>query len=68
MKKFNADRFLGALIEDVASSAREGRQFAADPSMLGPRLLSVQNELALLTLRYEALKKRSWQVRKEPRC
>ena len=68
MKKFNADRFLSNLIEDVASSAREGKQFAADPSILGPLLLSVQRELTVLTLRYDALKKRSWQVRKEPRC
>ncbi len=40
MKKFNADRFLSNLIEDVASSAREGKQFAADPSILGPLLSS----------------------------
>ncbi len=63
MKQFHANDFLSALIDDVASSAREGRQFAADPSMLGPRLLSVQQELTVLTLRYDALKKRSWQVR-----
>ena len=56
MKKFNADRFLSNLIEDVASSAREGKQFAADPAILGPLLLSVQNELTLLSIHYEALK------------
>ena len=68
MKKFNADRFLSNLIEDVASSARAGKKFEADAAILGPLLLSVQNDLALLTLRYEGLKKRSWQVRKEPKC
>ncbi len=64
MKKFNAIKFLRDLVDDVASSAREGKQFAADPSILGPLLLDVQKELTLLTLRYDALKKRSWQVRK----
>ena len=64
MKKFNAINFLSALVDDVASSDREGRQFAADPSMLGPRLLGAQTELTLLTLRYDALKNRFWQVRK----
>ncbi len=68
MREFNADRFLSNLIDDVASSDREGRQFAADPSILGPLLLSVQQELTALTLRYEALKDRSRQVRKEPKC
>ena len=68
MREFNADRFLSNLIDDVASSDREGRQFAADPSILGPLLLSVQQELTVLTLRYDALKKRPWQVRKEPKC
>ncbi len=63
MKKFNAINFLRALVDDVASSEREGKQFAADPSILGPLLLSVQQELTVLTLRYDALKKRSWQVR-----
>ncbi len=42
------------LADDVASSAREGKQFAADPSILGPLLLSVQQELTLLTLRMRA--------------
>ncbi len=63
MKKFNAINFLRDLVDDVASGAREGEQFAADPSILGPLLLSVQQELTVLTLRYDALKKRSWQVR-----
>ncbi len=64
MKEFNAIDFLRRLIDDVASSAREGKQFAAVPSILGPLLLSVQKELTVLTLRYEALKNRFWQVRK----
>ena len=68
MREFNADRFLSNLIDDVASSDRAGKQFAADPSILGPLLLSVQQELTALTLRYEALKDRSRQVRKEPKC
>ncbi len=63
MREFNADRFLSNLIDDVVSSAREGKQFAADPSILGPLLLSVQQELTVLTLRYDALRG-SWQVRK----
>ncbi len=36
--------------------------------ILGPLLLSVQNELTLLSIHYEALKDRSRQVRKEPKC
>ncbi len=63
MKKFNAINFLRALVDDVASSAREGKQFAADPSILGPLLLSVQQELTVLTLRYDALRNNIWQVR-----
>ncbi len=68
MKKFNADRFLSNLIEDVASSAREGKKFEADPDILGPLLISVQSELTLLSVHYEALKDGSGQVRKESRC
>jgi hypothetical protein len=64
MKKFNADRFLSNLIDDVVSSAREGKQFEADPSILGPLLLTVQEEHTVLTRRYEALKNEFWQVRK----
>ncbi len=64
MKQFHAINFLRDLVDDVASSAREGKQFAADPSILGPLLLSVQQELTVLTLRYDALKNRFWQVRK----
>ena len=64
MKEFFATDFLRDLIDDVASSEREGRQFAADPSKLGPLLLGVQKELTLIALRYDALKNRFWQVRK----
>ncbi len=64
MKKFNAVDFLRALVDDVASSEREGKQFAADPSILGPLLLSVQEELTVLALRHDALKNRFWQMRK----
>ena len=64
MRTFNANDFLNALIDDVASSERAGKQFAADPSILGPLLCSTSRELTLLTLRYEALKNNFWQVRK----
>jgi hypothetical protein len=64
MKQFNAIDFLRALVDDVASSEREGKQFAADPSILGPLLLSVQQELTVLTLRYDPLNERLWQVHK----
>ncbi len=63
MKQFHAIDFLRHLVDDVASSAREGKQFAADPCILGPLLCSTSRELTLLSLRYDALKKRSWQVR-----
>jgi len=43
--KFNGDRFLGHLIEDVVSCGREGRRFVADPNDLGPLLISLQTEL-----------------------
>jgi hypothetical protein len=43
--KFNGDRFLDNLIEAVVSCGREGRAFVADPSELGPRLISLQTEL-----------------------
>ena len=64
MKKFNAVDFLRALVDDVASSERAGKKFAADPSILGPLLLGVQEELTVLARRYEALKNEFWQVRK----
>ncbi len=66
--KFHAIDFLRHLVDDVASSERDGKKFEADAAILGPLLLSVQQELTVLTLRYDALKKRSWQVRKEPKC
>ncbi len=62
MKKFNAVDFLRDLVNDCASSEREGKQFAADPSKLGPLLQSTWREFTLLTLRYEALHERLWQV------
>jgi hypothetical protein len=43
--KFNGDRFLDLLIEDVVSCGREGKQFVANPSALGPRLIALQTEL-----------------------
>ncbi len=64
MREFRAADFLRDLVDDCASSEREGQKFEADPSILGPLLLGVQKELTLLSLRYDALKKRSWQVRK----
>ena len=64
MKQSHAIDFLRDLVDDCASSEGEGKQFEAAPSILGPLLLAVQKELALLSLRYEALKKRSWQLRK----
>ncbi len=64
MKQFNAINFLSALVDNVASSDREGKQFAAAASILGPLLLSVQQELTVLTLRYDALNERLWQVHK----
>jgi len=64
MRKFNAIRFLRNLVDDVASSARDEKQFAADPFILGSLLISVQQELTVLTLRYDALKNEFWQVRK----
>ncbi len=63
MKQFNAIDFLRHLVDDVASSAREGKQFAADPSILGPLLCSTSRELTLLSSHNEALKDRFWQVR-----
>ncbi len=64
MKKFTANDFLSALIDDVASSERAGKKFEADAAILGPLLCSTSRELTLLSLRYEALKNRFWQVRK----
>jgi hypothetical protein len=46
VSKFNAERFLGNLIEDVVSCGRDGKQFVADPGTLGPLLITLQMELA----------------------
>ena len=64
MKEFHAGDFLRDLVDHCASSEAEGKQFAAAPSILGPLLPSAWRELLLITLRYEALKKQFWQVRK----
>ncbi len=64
MKQFHAGDFLRDLVDDVASSERAGKKFEADAAILGPLLCSTSRELLLLTLRYDALKKRFWQVRK----
>ena len=64
MKEFHAGDFLRDLVDDCASSEREGKQFAADPSILGPLLCSISRELTLLTVRYEALRNNFWQVRR----
>ena len=65
MVEFCAIGFVDALTDAVAASERAGEQFAADPSILGPLLCSTSRELRLLTLRYEALRNASWQVRKD---
>jgi hypothetical protein len=44
-EKFNAERFLELLIEDVVSYGRAGKNFVADPAELGPRLIGLQTEL-----------------------
>ena len=64
MKEFNAGEFLRNLVDHCASSEAEGKQFAADPYKLGPLLESASREFTLLSLRYEALKRKLWQVRK----
>ena len=64
MKAFHAGDFLRDLVDDVASSERDGNQFEADPSILGPLLIGVQKQLTLFSLRYDALKNNFWQVRK----
>ena len=64
MKRFNAIFFLRDLVDDVASSERAGKKFEADAAILGPLLCSTSRELTLLTLHYDALKNRFWQVRK----
>ena len=63
MKKFNAREFLTDLLDECASSEREGKQFEADSSILGPLLCSARREFSLLTIRFNALKERPWQVR-----
>ena len=64
MKQCHAGDFLRDLVDDVASSERDGKKFEADAAILGPLLCSTSRELTLLTLRYEALKNKFWQVRK----
>ncbi len=64
MREFNALDFLRDLVDDCASSERAGKKSEADAAILGPLLCSTSRELTLLSLRYDALKKRSWQVRR----
>lgn len=62
MNEFDAAGFLRALENACASSETDGKQFEADPSVLGPLLSSAWRELTLLSIHYEALKDRFWQV------
>ena len=64
MREFAAADFLHALEDACVSSETEGKQFEADPSILGPLLSSAWRELTLLSIHYEALKDRFWQVHK----
>ena len=43
--KFDAERFLGNLIEDVVSCGLERKPFVANPDDLVPRLISLLMEL-----------------------
>ncbi len=56
MRRFDAERFLELLIENVVSCARAGKQFVANPNELGPRLISLQLEIGQLELDLETAK------------
>ena len=62
MREFHAADFLRALEDACASSETKGKQFEADPCILGPLLSSAWRELNLLAIHYEALRDRFWQV------
>ena len=62
MREFDAADFLRALEDACASSETKGKQFEADPSVLGPLLCSTSRELTLISSHYAALKDRFWQV------
>ena len=62
MREFDAAEFLRALEDACASSETDGKQFEADPSVLGPLLSSAWRELTLLSIHYEARRDQFWQV------
>ena len=46
MSEFETAKFLDLLADDCASYEREGKQFQADPSLLGPRLVAASKSFA----------------------
>lgn len=65
MSKFDTVKFLNLLADDCAAHEAKGEQFSADPSVLGPLLMTAANrfaEQAHLT----ALLENRWVVAKSP--
>jgi hypothetical protein len=64
--KFETVKFLELLVEACASAEREGKQFEADPSKLGPRLEGAYKSFAEQEILLEALLDNRWVSAQSP--
>lgn len=66
MSEFDTAKFLDLLADDCADSEREGKQFQADPSLLGPRLVAASKRFGEQEHYLNALLENHWVVAKSP--
>ena len=64
--EFDVKHFLDALAEAVVEAAQAGKQFEADPDLLGPRLMTAAKRVEEDTMYLEALKDNRWVVAQSP--
>ena len=64
--EFDVKVFLDALAEAVVEAAQAGKQFEADPDLLGPRLMTAAERVAADLMYLEALRGNRWVVAQSP--
>jgi hypothetical protein len=64
--EFDAKNFLDLLLEAVVEADRAGKQFEADPELLGPRLMSAAKRVGADAMYLEALRDNRWVVARSP--
>jgi hypothetical protein len=64
--EFDVKVFLDLLAEAVVEAAQAGKQFEADPDLLGPRLMTAAERVAADVMYLEALRDNRWVVARSP--